>query len=80
MWNLYDRGITTPFEVGILLWKRRLREKPELLQKADLDAFHVPKRVDTVLRDDRFELTVDVNSVHDELERAIEELHERLSL
>jgi dTDP-4-dehydrorhamnose reductase len=55
VWNIYDKGITTPFAVGQMLAEAGLREMPEPLEKSALDSFHKPKRVDTVLYDERFE-------------------------
>jgi dTDP-4-dehydrorhamnose reductase len=70
--NVYDKGITSPFEVGMLMAEAGLREKPEELIKTDLDVWHKPKRVDAVLKDEYFEDIVKPPDVHDELKRNIE--------
>lgn len=54
---IYDKGEISPFAVGLRLARAGLRETPSRLKKSDLDAFHKPKRVDTVLRDRVFERT-----------------------
>jgi nucleoside-diphosphate-sugar epimerase len=74
IWNVYDRGITTPLAIGEMLWKAGLREQPFRISKDELDAFHKPKRVDTVLYDPRFETHIQPNDVNTELSKAIEEL------
>jgi len=71
VWNVYDRGTITPFEIGELLWNAGLRGRPERISKAALDAFHKPKRVDTVLFDRRFERAVQPEEVHTVLARTI---------
>lgn len=75
VWNrillCYERGISSPFRVGLLLAKAGLRNQPELLTKTDLDSWHKPKRVDTVLRDECFEELVEPPEVMDELWRNI---------
>ena len=55
IWNIYDSGIITPYQVGVMLAEAGLREQPEKFTKDELDSFHKPKRVDTVLYDERFE-------------------------
>jgi nucleoside-diphosphate-sugar epimerase len=76
VWNVYDRGITSPLAIGELLWKAGLREQPFRISKEELDAFHKPKRVDTVLQDDRFESAIQPEDVQLQLTRAIEKLKE----
>ncbi len=76
IWNIYDRGVTTPLAIGELLWKAGLREQPFRISKEELDAFHKPKRVDTVLFDDRFETAIHPEDVQLQLAQAIEELKE----
>jgi nucleoside-diphosphate-sugar epimerase len=76
IWNVYDRGITSPLAIGELLWKAGLREQPFRISKEELDAFHKPKRVDTVLQDDRFETAIQPDDVQLQLARAIEKLKE----
>jgi nucleoside-diphosphate-sugar epimerase len=74
IWNIYDRGITTPLAIGEMLWKAGLREQPFRISKEELDAFHKPKRVDTVLFDERFETVIQPDDVQAQLSNAIEEL------
>lgn len=74
IWNVYDRGVITPFEVGELLAEAGLREPPHKITKQQLDAFHHPKRVDTVLRDARFEAAIGPPNIRDEIRRAIHAL------
>jgi nucleoside-diphosphate-sugar epimerase len=74
IWNVYDRGITTPLAIGELLWKAGLREQPFRISKEELDAFHKPKRVDTMLQDARFETAIQPDDVNVQLSKAIEEL------
>jgi dTDP-4-dehydrorhamnose reductase len=73
IWNIYDKGITTPFEVGKMLAKAGLREMPQPLEKSELDTFHKPKRVDTVLFDERFERTIEPEPFDIVMQRTIEE-------
>lgn len=74
VWNVYDRGVTSPFEIGEALWKAGLRDQPLRISKAELDMFHKPKRVDTVLYDARFEAIIQPEEVQIMLANAIEEL------
>jgi dTDP-4-dehydrorhamnose reductase len=74
VWNVYDRGITSPLAIGEMLWKAGLREQPFRISKEELDAFHKPKRVDTVLSDQRFETQIQPEDVNLQLTKAIEEL------
>ncbi|MDP4199380.1 MAG: sugar nucleotide-binding protein [Bacteroidota bacterium] len=74
IWNVYDRGVVTPFEVGEMLFEAGLCSRPGHLSKEELDQFHHPKRVDVVLFDARFEAVVNPPKAHDELERAINHL------
>ena len=71
--NVYDRGSTSPYEVGCLLAKAGLRDKPELLEKSELDLTLKPKRVDTVLEDKFFEDLVCPPKIEDELRHVIQE-------
>lgn len=71
VWNVYDKGTSSPFRVAELLAAAGLRAKPELLEKKDLDKWHKPKRVDTVLYDKFFETTIKPSDVEDELTRVI---------
>lgn len=74
IWNIYDKGIATPFAIGKMLAKAKLRIDPVAFTKEELDAFHKPKRVDTVLHDERFERLVQPDKVEATLQRAIEQL------
>ena len=74
IWNVYDLGVATPFEIGEMLAREGLRERPVRISKEDLDQFHTPKRVDTVLYDSRFEKMVGPSNVRVELEKAIADL------
>ena len=69
--NVYDRGVTSPYKVGLLLAEMELREKPEPLEKSELDAWHKPKRVDTVLIDPLFESIIKPGTVEEALRRDI---------
>ncbi len=71
VWNIYDLGATTPLAIGEMLWKAGLREQPFRISKDELDAFHKPKRVDTVLYDARFEATIRPEPVSMQLSKAI---------
>ena len=71
VWNVYDQGIVTPFEIGQLLAAEGLREHPVRISKEELDRFHTPKRVDTVLYDARFERAVAPAEVLSELRNAV---------
>jgi len=77
--NVYDLGITSPFRVGELMAEADLREAPKRLQKSELDAWHKPKRVDTVLEDPYFEALVQPNDVETQLRASIHALAQRLS-
>lgn len=68
---VYERGVTTPFEVGAIMAEAGLREPPQKFTKQELDGFHKPKRVDTVLSDPFFEALVDPPKVQDELRRVV---------
>jgi len=72
IWNIYDKGITTPFEVGKMLAEAGLREMPMPLEKSELDSFHKPKRVDTVLYDERFERLIKPEEFDIVMRRTIE--------
>lgn len=51
VWNVCNPGIITPYQVGVMLAEAGLRAMPEKLPKSDLDGWHKPRRVDTVLND-----------------------------
>ncbi len=69
--NVYERGISSPFEVGTFLAEAGCRIMPEKLTKSELDAWHKPKRVDSVIEDKYFEETFNPPTVQDELKRNI---------
>jgi dTDP-4-dehydrorhamnose reductase len=69
--NVYERGFSSPFEVGSLLAQAGCRKMPEKLTKNDLDSWHKPKRVDAVIEDKFFEELVAPPTVQDELKRNI---------
>lgn len=72
IWNIYDKGITTPYKIGKMLAAAGLRKEPALLTKSELDGFHKPKRVDTVLFDERFERLIKPDDVESVLHRMID--------
>jgi dTDP-4-dehydrorhamnose reductase len=69
--NVYERGFSSPFEVGTFLAAAGVRKPPEKLTKSELDTWHKPKRVDAVIEDKFFEELVKPPSVQDELKRNI---------
>lgn len=69
--NVYDKGCSSPFEVGTLLAEAGCRKPPEKLTKNELDAWHKPKRVDAVIQDMVFERFVNPPTVQEELRRNI---------
>jgi len=69
--NVYERGVSSPFEVGTFLAEAGCRKPPEKLTKSDLDTWHKPKRVDAVIEDKFFEELVKPPAVQDELKRNI---------
>ena len=69
--NVYDRGHSSPFEVGTMLAEAGKRQPPERLTKGELDGWHKPKRVDAVIEDGHFEHLVDPPGVQHELRRVI---------
>jgi dTDP-4-dehydrorhamnose reductase len=76
--NVFDKGVTSPYRVGMIMHELGLREKPVLLTKGDLDVFLKPKRVDAVLSDDFFCFEVDPPHVECELRRVIVEYSKRI--
>lgn len=72
IWNIYDKGVTTPFTIGKMLAEAGLRNEPKPLTKSELDSFHKPKRVDTVLYDERFERLIKPDDVTAVLHRMID--------
>ncbi len=79
IWNIYDPGITSPFKIGELLAEAGLREKPAKITKDELDGFHKPKRVDTVLYDSRFEERIKPDSLEKALQKTIAEFKQKLT-
>lgn len=69
---VYDRGITSVYEIGVLLAEAGLRAMPTVLEKSDLDEWHKPKRVSTVMSDPEFEREVKPPEVRVELRRVID--------
>ncbi len=69
--NVYERGHSSPYEVGTLLAQAGCRKPPEKLAKSDLDTWHKPKRVDAVIEDGFFEDLVKPPTVQEELKRNI---------
>jgi dTDP-4-dehydrorhamnose reductase len=69
--NVYERGITSPYEVGSFLAAAGVRAQPEKLTKSDLDSWHKPKRVDAVIEDKFFEELVQPPTVQEELKRVV---------
>jgi len=80
IWNVYDRGVITPFQIGEMLWQTGVRTQPQKISKDELDRFHTPKRVDTVLYDERFERCINPENVEAQLHRAIDELRHAIEL
>jgi dTDP-4-dehydrorhamnose reductase len=70
-YNVYDLGVTSPFRVGQLLAEAGLRKEPQRIDKAELDAWHKPKRVDAVLYDRAFEMLASPPDIEAELRRTI---------
>jgi dTDP-4-dehydrorhamnose reductase len=75
--NVYDRGFSSPFEVGTFMAEAGLRLLPERLTKRELDSWHCPKRVDAVLADEFFENLVEPPTVREELVRTIAQYEKR---
>ena len=71
IWNIYDAGLPSPYRIGIALAEAGLRELPVKFTKDELDAFHKPKRVDTVLSDERFERLIKPAPIEAVLKRTI---------
>jgi dTDP-4-dehydrorhamnose reductase len=73
IWNIYDKGTLTPYQLGVMLSEAGLREMPEKLEKSELDGFHKPKRVDTVLYDERFEKMIQPEDLSIVMKKTIDE-------
>lgn len=59
VFNVYDSGVISPFKIGMMLYQFGLRDAPpHRISKEELDSWHKPKRVDTVLTDPLFEVLV----------------------
>lgn len=75
LWNritcVYDLGTTSPYKIGQKLARTGLREAPGILSKANLDTWHKPRRVDTVMYDDVFETAIRPESVDKMLDETI---------
>lgn len=71
IWNVFDVGVTTPWEVGNRLAAAGLRERAKPLLKAKLDEWHSPRRVDTVLEDPLAQQLFQPRNVRDNLNDAI---------
>jgi dTDP-4-dehydrorhamnose reductase len=74
VYNVYDRGITTPYQIGMMLAEAGLRDAPQRIDKSELDTWHKPRRVDTVIHDERFEGMVEPRDVADVLRESIKAL------
>lgn len=79
IWNIADLGITTPYEVGVLLTQAGLRDLPTILPKDQLDRWHKPKRVDTVLSDPLAESLFKPQRIETSLAEAIAGLARNMS-
>jgi nucleoside-diphosphate-sugar epimerase len=73
IWNIYDKGHTSPYHVGVLLANAGLRAMPVRIEKSSLDTWHKPKRVDVVVFDERFEKIIQPEAVEVELVKTIAE-------
>lgn len=69
--NVYDVGYSTPYQVGMKLAAAGCRHAPKRVEKAELDGWHKPKRVDAVIEDKFFEGLVLPPPVDAELDRNI---------
>jgi len=74
IWNIYDKGVTTPYKIGLMLHEAGLRSAPNVIQKSELDQWHKPRRVDTVLYDSRFEKYIAPRSIEEVLTETISAL------
>lgn len=75
--NLYDIGISTPFNIAYKLHLAGLRNEPKLLKKEDLDGWHKPKRVNVVLHDHNCEDLFHPNYLEVNLDKCISALANR---
>lgn len=74
VFNVYDKGYTTPYRIGRMLAEAGLRAEPTRIEKAELDGWHKPRRVDTVIHDSRFESMVEPRDVEVVLLESIDAL------
>jgi len=77
--GVYDSGVTSPFQVGMMMHEAGMRSAPELIDKTSLDQNLQPRRVDVVMHDPFFETFVGANSVTQEMLTAILGLRSELS-
>jgi dTDP-4-dehydrorhamnose reductase len=80
VYNVYDRGHTTPYQIGLMLAEAGLRDEPTRIEKSELDTWHMPRRVDTVIHDERFERMISPRSVTDVLRENIAALADTLAI
>ena len=71
--NVYEDGVSSPYEVGMFLHQAGLRSEPEKEAKEILDQDGRVHRVDVVMYDSYFEAKVDPPNVLNELARVIAE-------
>lgn len=69
--NVYNPGYITPYMFGCRLAEAGLRQKPERLEKEELDKTLVPKRVDVVMEDWWFEHNFHPTEIEDAIEITI---------
>lgn len=74
IWNVYDPGITTPLRVGELLAEAGLRDMPTEIPQYELDSWHKPRRVNTVLHDRWFEHVIQPRRLEETLKDSINAL------
>ncbi len=65
----YDRGVTSPLRFGRILAELGIRGEPKEIWKGTLDGWLRPRRVDVVMRDEKFEDLVNPPHVEDEIRR-----------
>ena len=72
--SVYDYGVMSPYRIGIMLTKAGVRNPPILIEKSDMDGWHKPQRVSTVMCDVAYENTIDAPNVDVEVPTAILQL------
>lgn len=77
-YNVYDVGVSTPFNIGMKLYTAGLRDKPKLLDKSKLDHWHKPKRVNVILSDLEFEKEFNPQYLEMSLDNCIKSLATKL--